>query len=396
MALSLSSRNVIQYLLDLGLDTPQALENSRVEAAQQPAKNFNLLISLPTDRKLLVKQERRGRDGQTANEFFNEWRFHQLLQEFLELGSIRPSVSEVIHFDHAESIIVYNYLTNYHDLDTFYHRRGETFSTIVAATVGTILATLHRSTFNRQECNDFITQTPKDKVRFLFGNPARRMERIGPEIFGAVPRDCVKFFVLYQRYDSLAAAIADLSDHWQPCCVVHNDLKLNNVLLHNEWDKLPVKGDYLLEGIVRLIDWERCSWGDPGFDLGTLLSSYLLIWLGSLVVDPSLQLEESLRLAASPLEQLQPSMAALARAYFSTFPEILEQRPDFLNRVVQFSGLALIKQIEAMIQYQKAFNNTGICMLQVAKTLLCRPQQSIATVFGMSESDILSLSAAAA
>jgi phosphoserine aminotransferase len=43
-----------------------------------------------------------------------------------------------------------------------------------------------------------------------------------------------------------------------------------------------------------------------------------------------------------------------------------------------------------MIQYQKTFGNRGICMLQVAKTLLGRPEQSIATVFGLEASELTS------
>jgi hypothetical protein len=85
---------------------------------------------------------------------------------------------------------------------------------------------------------------------------------------------------------------------------------------------------------------------------------------------------------------LQPSLAALATTYASNFPEILEYRPDFWQRVMQFSGLALIQSIQSTLQYQKSFNNTGICMLQVAKTLLCRPTESISTVLGI---DIQSL-----
>jgi hypothetical protein len=48
------------------------------------------------------------------------------------------------------------------------------------------------------------------------------------------------------------------------------------------------------------------------------------------------------------------------------------------------------------MQYQKLFGNTGICMLQVAKTLLCRPEQSIFTVFGTPESELTSLEPVAA
>jgi hypothetical protein len=58
---------------------------------------------------------------------------------------------------------------------------------------------------------------------------------------------------------------------------------------------------------------------------------------------------------------------------------------------VQFSGLAIIQQIRAMIQHQKSFGNMGICMLQVAKSLLCRPEQLIPTVFGVAESELTRL-----
>jgi hypothetical protein len=92
-----------------------------------------------------------------------------------------------------------------------------------------------------------------------------------------------------------------------------------------------------------------------------------------------------------PLDLLQPSIAALARGYLGSFPEILVQRSDFLIRVVQFAGFGLIQQIQAVLQYQKSFGNTGICMLQVAKSLLSRPQESIETVFGVSESELTNL-----
>jgi hypothetical protein len=110
-----------------------------------------------------------------------------------------------------------------------------------------------------------------------------------------------------------------------------------------------------------LIDWERSTWGDPAFDLGTLIASYLHIWLNSLISSKAIAIDESLRMATTPLDVLQPSIAAVAIAYFAQFPEVLERRPDFLWRVLQFSGLALIQQILSTIQYRKSFGNTGIC-----------------------------------
>jgi hypothetical protein len=389
MTLLLNSQNVFKYLLGQNISTQKEPDLSQIEL--KLAKNFNLLLSLQDGRKLLVKQERHNREGQTAGEFLNEWRIQEFSQRFPELSYVRPLLPEVVHFNANDSVIVFNYLNDYCDLADFYTKEN-VFPSAIATEIGTTLATIHRATFNRQEYQDFFSQNSEDVQIDQTPKFARGLEKISPEIFGQVPADGLKFFALYQRYDSLGKAITELATAFEPCCLTHNDLKLNNILLHNDWEQVLSKVKPSSNSVIRLIDWERGNWGDPTFDLGMLIASYLQIWLSSLVVSKSIDIEESLRLAMTPLEQLQPSITALTRAYLGNFPEILEHRPDFLRRVVQFSGLALIQQIQAMLQYQKSFGNTGICMLQVAKTLLCRPQQSMPTVFGVAESELTRLS----
>jgi 5-methylthioribose kinase len=380
----LSSENVFEYLLQQELFLQQEQALSKVEL--KDAKNFNLLLSLQDDRQLLVKQERHNREGKTAGEFLSEWRIHQFFQQTPELSHIRPMLSEALHFDAEHSVIVFNYLNDYCDLVDFYIKEN-VFPRASATTIGATLATIHRATFNCQKYQEFFLQTSEDiSVEQAF-NFNLELERISPEIFGRVPADGLKFFALYQRYDSLGKAIAQLTTESVPCCLTHNDLKLNNILLHNNWQE--VLASQSTNSVIRLIDWERGAWGDPAFDLGMLIASYLQLWLSSLVVSKSINVEESLRLAMTPLEQLQPSIAALTKAYLANFPEILEHCPDFLRRVVQFSGLAIIQQIQATIQHQKSFGNMGICMLQVAKSLLCRPEQSMPTVFGIAESELI-------
>jgi len=385
MIFLLSSQNVFEYLIkqELCVQKKQALSQVEIKVA----KNFNLLLSLSDGHKFLIKQERRNQEGKSAGEFLNEWQIQKLLQRFPKLSHICSMLSEALHFDAEHSIIVFNYLDDYCDLAEFYTREN-VFSAAIATSIGTTLSTIHRSTFNHQEYQEFLFESAKVPIKQT-PNLSFGLERISPEVFSRIPADGLKFLALYQRYDSLGKAIAELTTAFDPCCLTHNDLKLNNILLHNDWQQAIVNAETSNNSVIRLIDWERGTWGDPAFDLGTLVASYLQMWLGSLVVSQSIDIAESLRLAMTPLEQIQPSIAALTQAYFDNFPEILEHRPDFLRRVVQFSGLALIQQIQAMIQYQKSFGNTGICMLQVAKSLLCRPEQSISTVFGMAEGRLL-------
>ncbi|MHC0064741.1 phosphotransferase [Nostoc sp. UIC 10890] len=380
----LSSQNVFSYLISQSLCTQQEQSLTKIEL--KPAKNFNLLLTFPERQQLLVKQERLNREGKTAGEFLQEWRIHDFFQTFPEISHVRPYLSEALHFNAENSIIVFNYLSNYCDLHDFYLKKNF-FPTKIAAAVGATLASIHRLTFDRQNYREFF-QKSEDASNQKTPELIRGLDRITPEIFGKVPADGLKFFTLYQRYDSLGQAIANLSKAFTPCCLTHNDLKLNNILLLLNWEEVFFDESFSDESIVRFIDWERSGWGDPASDLGKAIASYLQFWLYSLITSKSIAIEESLRLATTPLQLLQPSISALLTTYLAYFPEILEHRPDFLQRVVQFSGLALIQAIQAALQHEKTFGNSGICMLQVAKSLLCRPEASIPTIFGMQISDL--------
>jgi hypothetical protein len=385
MVFLLSFQNVFEYLVMHHLCTQE--KNDSIQVESKVAKNFNLLLSLRNGRQLLIKQELYNSQGKTAGRFANEWRIQEFLEYFPELNYIRSWLPEVLHFNADDSIIIFNYLNDYRDLAEFYEKEN-VFPTAISTSIGTILATIHRATLERQDYRDFFIQNSDQVSNNQFLRLVPGQDRLTPEVFGWIPTDGLKFFALYQRYDRLGKAIVELTNAFDPCCLCHGDLKLNNILLHLDWEQILAKAESSSPSIVRLIDLEFCGWGDPAFDLGTLIASYLQLWLNSLVVSKTIDLEESLRLAMTPLELLQPSIAALAEAYLRQFPEILAHRPDFLRRVVQFAGLALIQQIQATIHYQKVFGNAGICMLQVAKSLLCRPAESISTVFGISESEL--------
>jgi serine/threonine protein kinase len=377
MVFKITNDNVIQYLINTGICSAEEALDAKL-ASSIDSNNFNIVISLPQNRQLLVKQERRQQHQKSANEFFNELKFHKLLQQFANLDRFAEFTTQAIHIDEPNSILVYNYLSDYCDLASFYQQQ-QVFPPEIATALGTALGMLHRDTMNSHLYKNFMAQPPEGRYYYDYENPAQGIGQIEPEIFGSIPVDSIKFFVLYQRYHSLSAAIAELAHNWHPCCLTHNDLKFHNILVESSECSLPD---------VKLIDWEAASWGDPACDLGKLLASYLGIWLYSLVVDPAIDVEESLLLAATPLEILQPSMVALTQAYLDTFPLILNYRPDFLHQVIQFAGIALMEEIQAMIHADKHFDNRGICMLQFAKSLLCRPLYSIRTVFGICEAQL--------
>lgn len=393
MLLLLSYQNVIHYLQNSGLCSleDEAVYKSRLPETQ--GKNHNLLVNLAGDsasadlsvRQLLVKQEQHNSHVYNYQEFFNEWLFHQLLQQFPALGNIGEITPSLIHFDPENSILVRKYLNEYTELSKFYQHSsifGNVFAPEIAIAIGTTLAELHGSTFNQKEYRDFMATAPQGQYRYNYYNPAQGIEMITPDTFSMIPRQGWQFYLEYQQNERIESAIADLAYQWKPCCLTHNDLHLSNILIHSRWKQLD-------NCLIKIIDWEGCAWGDPAYDLGTLLASYLHIWLSSLVVDFTLNIRESLELAIIPLEMIQPTIIALIRAYLETFPKILEHRRDLMVHILQFTGLALIHRINHSITQQKYFDNTHLAMLQIAKNLLTIPEKSILNIFGISETEIL-------
>lgn len=417
----LNDQNVFQYLVEQKVIKPDKQKQGLIES--KICKNFNLLIHFPDHRHLLVKQEPHDQNGNTHQDFLHEWQVYQLVRSQLELNHIQPLLSEAIHFDSTHAILVFNYRVDYCDLEDFYAQNQAQacrFPRSIAAALGTTLAEVHRATFDRQDYQKFLAvrdrdgeaeeidqeerddENPDGEITESVPDLKADLEKLTPEIFGTVSADGLKFYELYQRYDSLGQAIRDLNAAYEPCCLTHNDLKLSNVLLHLEWESLLRLGDRSCldsasvqgtggDSPLRLIDWEKWDWGDPASDLGTLIASYLKLWLKSLMVRSSIPLDMALQLAPLPLEWVQPSIVALTQSYLAHFPEILKHSPNFLRRTMQFAGLSLIESIQTKLHYYEPFGNIEICMLQVAKTLLCHPLESVPIVFGVSEAELLNL-----
>ena len=389
----LNKQSVLEYLSKKGICRKEELSINIIEP--QLAENYNLLVSLSDGRKLLVKQKYFNHEGEDTDEFLNEWKIQDFIKNFSALCQIQTLFPQILHLNKNHSIIIVNYLNKYRDLTDFYIREN-VFPSEIATSIGSIVGQIHRQTFNCQEYQEFLSQACKAGSVNNALKTFRELKQIDPEVYSLFPTEGLKFFVLYQRHEVLGQAIAELATSFCPCCLTHNNLKLNNILLHIDWKQVLFKNKITTESIMCLINWKFSGWGDPAFDLGMLITGYLKIWLHNLIFDKAMSIEDSLRAAAIPLEQLQPSIAALTKAYLDNFPEILDHRTDFLQRVVQYSGLGLIHQIQAKIQYQKTFGNISVCMLQVAKTLICHPEQSMSTVFGKASVELTQPNSAAA
>ena len=369
MVFVLSSENVVRYLQQRSLCSPD--QQLAFPIKPDEYRNFNLIVSFTNNQHYLVKQERFDGDDNTSGTLKYEWILQQFLANFPQLNSIQALIAPVINFEPESSILVVKYLPEYISLDRYYHRLGD-YPPGIAATLGINLAQIHRLTFQQQKYLDFLRSSSSHFSSIP--NFTAGLTKINPEIFAHIGSNGIKFFKLYQRFPRLHQAVVQLQNSYQSTCLTHNDPKFSNYLIEDKLTSSPK---------IKLIDWEFMDWGDPAYDLGILISKYLELWLNSLPINSDTDLSLSLSLAACPLEKVQPSLIDLLQNYLITFPTIKSTRPDFVHRVLQFAGLALIKQLQHRVECHLPFGNRDVCTLQVAKSLLCNPEKSIQTIFGV-------------
>ncbi len=373
MTFLLSSENLREYLVQQRLHLPH---NKNIQIESKVSKNFNLLVTLPDKQRLFIKQESQNSKGKISGQFLKEWRIREWLDNFPELSEISHIVSKAVLFDKENYILIFNYRDDYQDLEDIDYLEGsDDLFLDVAAEIGACLAKIHRATIDREDYRLFLAKdltSVEKKPSFIRG-----LKRVRPGVFRQVINENLIFFKLYQRADELRASIESLIDNYQPRCLIHNDLKFDNILLHNSYHSF---GDRL-ENPMLLIDWEKFAWGDPAYDLGKLIACHLNKWLSSMIISGD-DVQTALKLATIPLEKVQPNIANMAISYLNSFPEILKIYPNFWQRAIQFTGMSLIERIQIKIHYHEPIGNTGICMLQVAQSLLCYPDISIGVIFG--------------
>ena len=385
MVLILSSENVVDFLKEHKICAPDF--QPAVPAICTEGTNFNLIVKSIDPPHFLVKQNRLNGRGNTSGSLSVEWVVQKLVDNFSNLTAIQPLISQIVFLDWSNQILVAIFYDNYLPLNRFYATK-ECFEPKIASVMGMNIAQVHRATYQQQQQREFLGRYLKLSDGDKRPNFIKRLQNLNPSLFARICPDGLDFYRLYQRFPSLDRAVSELYEHIQPSCLIHNDLTIDNLIVDTRIDFDSHSVQIQPEQIV-IIDWERIDWGDPASDLGTIVAEYIgAIWLGSLVSDRNLDINIMLGLAAVPLEKIIPSLKALLKGYLTQFPEIIDHRSDFISRVVQFAGIGILDRLSYYVEHHYPFHNNSLFKLQVAKNLLCYPQQQIETIFGASEAEL--------
>jgi aminoglycoside phosphotransferase (APT) family kinase protein len=139
-----------------------------------------------------------------------------------------------------------------------------------------------------------------------------------------------------------------------------------------KWDNCLVDGD---AGNVRIVDWELADIGDPSWDVGAVLQSYVSFWVLSLPVGQTTDSEALARGAQYPLENMQ----AAIRAFWVSYCESRGAgRGDaaLLERTIRFAAARMVLTAYETMQFSPHLSAHARYLLQVSLNMLTRPRDA--------------------
>jgi hypothetical protein len=377
VAIKLNYKNLFDYLIDAAICQKDDLDYLKVDVN---SRTFHWVIEFPQNQvKLFVKQIPHFSTLDNNVRISKEWHIYNFLQSDKKLDYVSSLIPEVLHFDDRSSILIYKSPNHYITLKSSYENQ-ETFPSALAELVGTTLAKLHSQTMNSQQCHTFVSELEECKLNYPLPYhdylSDYLVSRIEPESLKKNQGVSWRFIGIFQQSESVREVVRDLVLNHRHCCLTHNNIQFNNILIPRHWEKLVTETPDSDRSLIKLIDWEAYSWGDPACDLGKAILGYFLLWIDSMIVHPAIELKKSIQLATIPLEVVRPSLVAMTKAYINTYPKILEDYPEFLKRVIQFAGLGLIYQLlrEFQLQPEMALSHQNLYFF-IAAQLLCKPEK---------------------
>lgn len=317
------------------------------EAALPPSasKNRTLLCKGARGEQVLVKIAGRADNVGVAR----EGGILKLLAPLASEKNCPLRFPALVAFDPELGLLAVEWLSCSETLHS-YHRRTGRYHSSLARQIGRSIGFLHRKSLERPD---------RFAVQDRFREESDLLEcflRLRPDFYARLSRGGIELFAAVQAHAELVQelqALADRQDAPQGACLLHGDLRQANLL------RVP-RGR---RRDLALVDWELSFWGDPARDLGSLVSDYALGWL--LPEHPSEVIRQ---------ETLQELVRELLAAYREERGGGFSLKPDFLQRVVQWAGVALLFYVYGMTHYEGELSSRGRRLSEYAAQMAAWPR----------------------
>lgn len=160
----------------------------------------------------------------------------------------------------------------------------------------------------------------------------------------------------------VAAALRQMREGWRTDCLIHGDLKDDNILVGSATGEADLS--------IVFVDWELSSWGDPRWDLGTLIGQFLFYWVDSIPLGAGGDFGAWIASAKVPFDQVRHTTEYLVKTYIAASRDPSVRSLDWLAMVVRYAGVFLLHRALVTMEYMGVLTPATYSCLHLGRTLI--------------------------
>lgn len=334
----LTEANVLHYLIERRFAALDTVVNGEFEVRSLSHRNRCLRI-ICGNREYLVKQPSLW-DRAHRTSLAREAALYRRAKTDPALASLMP---QCWSWDPETSILILEFLPGYTSLYDSSARLAPAVATLAGDEMGRFHAATSGDTYAREFPDDmpwFLSMYEHPDGDWPGLTPGRR------ELLGII-----------KKHSAFAAEMDRVREQWRPAALIHSDWKLANCLISADRARLCV------------VDWEFAGWGDPYWDVATMLQSYWGFWVRS----PE----------RHSIEQISPVLRAFLSAWAQTRGITLL---DCAATAVRFAAIRMLQSAWEVLDRQDQINAEAVRLTQASLNILTRTGWAMGQLLGVAAS----------
>lgn len=358
----LTQETVIPYLLRRRHLTIAELIASGVKVYDASRRNGNFRVERQPGDALLLKQAREPNALRTVGW---EAMVYRAFQALPASHPLRRYTVPFLEYDDDEGVLV---LRSIADASTLAARHNQgRIPTRPATQIGRALGALHSVELGSSPMSALSEGLPRRLPHALF------LHRPDHALYCNASYGNLQAVRIMQSFPAFGALVDALTEEWRPSCLVHFDVKGDNILLSA---KRRARSGWL-------IDWELAALGDPAWDVGSMFADYLGVWLWSIPITGEHPPAHYLSLARFPLTGIQPALRAFWRSYRQVRGLTGMAATAFLLAATRYCAIRLIQRVHEQTREAIDLLANTICQLQLSWNILQEPELACVHLLGL-------------
>jgi hypothetical protein len=363
----ITTANLLHYLLAKGLLNVESVVDGDFAVVDVSGRNRNLKVIRKHSPGYFVKQVRHW-DAQKIAMLQCEAACYWLAHNDPDFAALAPLIPEFHYFDFERQILITGLIRNGEDLWENFRRCGQ-ISAGVAGQLGNLIGTYHSKVGQGPNETSSGAIFPRQIPWILSA------ERRNSHPFKELSPATKDLFDSVEGSSELCAALDQLRKDWPISVLMHGDMRLENCIISQENHG---------ESTLRIVDWELADIGDPNWDVGSLLQSFLCPGIMSLPESESpLSLEELA--AKNSLNWWQPAIVAFWDNYIAAVRVDDEQLSDLAERCISYCAARMIQSSYEYMQFSPQLSRKALQLLGVSRDIFAGPSAAARLFFELKD-----------